>query len=104
MENQAIFLIGLFIRRVQVYGPSMFPTLNLAGDVLIAERVSHRLGKVGPGDVVLVKSPVDPRKTITKRIVGVEGDRVTFPVDPSKSNRCRTVVVIFRSLAWKSRD
>lgn len=97
-----IFLIVFFTRCVQVYGPSMFPTLNLAGDVLIAERVSHRLGKVGPGDVVLVKSPVDPRKTITKRIVGVEGDRVAFHMDLSKNDRCRTVVVISHLLTGNS--
>ncbi|XP_031376502.1 mitochondrial inner membrane protease subunit 1 isoform X1 [Punica granatum] len=75
-----------------VYGPSMFPTLNLAGDVLIVERVSHRRGKVGPGDVVLVKSPVDPRKTITKRIIGVGGDWVTFPVGPGNGDRSRSVM------------
>ncbi|PKI35856.1 hypothetical protein CRG98_043765 [Punica granatum] len=71
----------------------MFPTLNLAGDVLIVERVSHRRGKVGPGDVVLVKSPVDPRKTITKRIIGVGGDWVTFPVGPGNGDRSRSVMV-----------
>ncbi|GLT53326.1 hypothetical protein SLA2020_266060 [Shorea laevis] len=43
-----------------VYGPSMLPTLNLTGDVLLAEHLSPRLGKVGSGDVVLVRSPVDP--------------------------------------------
>ncbi|KAK4796839.1 hypothetical protein SAY86_029165 [Trapa natans] len=76
-----------------VYGPSMFPTINITGDILIAERVSHRLGKVGPGDVVLVKSPVNPRKTLTKRIIGVEGDRIIFQVDPVNSDRCQRVVV-----------
>ncbi|KAF8025983.1 hypothetical protein BT93_F2729 [Corymbia citriodora subsp. variegata] len=76
-----------------VYGPSMLPTLNLTGDVLLAERVSHRLGKVGPGDVVLVRSPVDPRKSLTKRVVAMAGDKVTFVVDPRNSDRVRTIVV-----------
>ncbi|GAY55027.1 hypothetical protein CUMW_161250 [Citrus unshiu] len=61
-----------------VFGPSMLPTLNLTGDVILAEYVSHRVGRVGPGDIVFVRSPVDPNKIVTKRIVGVEGDRVTF--------------------------
>ena len=76
-----------------MYGPSMLPTLNLTGDVLLAERVSHRVGRVGPGDVVLVRSPLNPRKTLTKRIVGVEGDKVNFFPDPANSNRCLTAVV-----------
>ncbi|XP_059440711.1 mitochondrial ATP-independent inner membrane protease subunit 1a isoform X1 [Corylus avellana] len=76
-----------------VYGPSMLPTLNLTGDVLLTEHLSPRLGKVGSGDVVLVRSPVDPRKTLTKRVVGMEGDRVTFFVDPLHTDRCQSAVV-----------
>ncbi|XP_010241323.1 PREDICTED: mitochondrial inner membrane protease subunit 1 [Nelumbo nucifera] len=76
-----------------VYGPSMLPTLNLTGDLLLTERISTRLGKVGPGDIVLVRSPENPRKTVTKRVMGMESDRVTFLVDPKNSDRCQTVVV-----------
>lgn len=77
---------------VQAYGPSMLPTLNLTGDVILSEQVSHRLGRVGPGDIVLVRSPTDPVKIVTKRILGLEGDRVTF-YDPLTGDTCRTVVV-----------
>lgn len=70
---------------MQVYGPSMLPTLNLTGDVVLAEHVSHRIGKVGRGDLVLVRSPVDPRRILTKRVVGMEGDTVCFYVDPMYS-------------------
>lgn len=76
----------------------MLPTLNLTGDVLLAERVSHRLGKVGPGDVVLVRSPVDPRKSLTKRVVAMGGDKVTYAVDPRNSDRVRTIVVRYCKL------
>uniref|UniRef100_A0A0A0KVI4 Peptidase S26 domain-containing protein n=2 Tax=Cucumis sativus TaxID=3659 RepID=A0A0A0KVI4_CUCSA len=76
-----------------VYGPSMLPTLNLTGDVLLAEHVSHRVGRVGPGDVVLVRSPRNPRKMLTKRIVGVEGDKVNFYPDPANSNQYQSAVV-----------
>ncbi|XP_071691885.1 mitochondrial ATP-independent inner membrane protease subunit 1a [Rutidosis leptorrhynchoides] len=76
-----------------VYGPSMLPTLNLTGDVVLSEYISHRLGKVGPGDVVLIQSPENPRKMITKRIVAMEGESVSFLVDPSRSDRSRTVTV-----------
>ncbi|PWA87099.1 peptidase S24/S26A/S26B/S26C family protein [Artemisia annua] len=76
-----------------VYGPSMLPTLNLTGDVVLSEYISHRLGKVGTGDVVLIQSPENPRKVITKRIMGMEGESVVYLVDPSRSYRSRTVVV-----------
>ena len=82
--------LGLLSCGVQVYGPSMLPTLNLTGDVVLAEHVSHRIGKVGTGDLVLVRSPVDPRRILTKRVVGMEGDTVSFYVDPMYS---RTTVV-----------
>ncbi|XP_075643901.1 mitochondrial ATP-independent inner membrane protease subunit 1a isoform X2 [Castanea sativa] len=77
--------LGLLSCGVQVYGPSMLPTLNLTGDVVLAEHVSHKIGKVGTGDVVLVRSPVDPRRILTKRVVGMEGDTVSFYVDPMYS-------------------
>ncbi|KAH0656566.1 hypothetical protein KY285_031448 [Solanum tuberosum] len=72
---------------VMVYGPSMLPTLNLTGDVLLVEHLSPLLDKLGPGDVILVRSPDNPRKTVTKRIIGMEGDTVTFLADPSRSDR-----------------
>ncbi|GMP66164.1 hypothetical protein CsSME_00026634 [Camellia sinensis var. sinensis] len=76
-----------------VYGPSMLPTLNLTGDVVLAEYLSTRFGKVGLGDVILVRSPENPTRIVTKRIVGMEGDTVTFLVDPMNSDRSHILVV-----------
>ncbi|KAJ4980737.1 hypothetical protein NE237_031574 [Protea cynaroides] len=76
-----------------VHGPSMLPTLNITGDVILAERISSRLGKVAPGDIVLVRSPENPRKLVAKRVLGMEGDRVTFLVDPKVSDRYESVIV-----------
>ena len=70
----------------------MLPTLNYAGDVLLVERVSPRIGRVGPGDLVLVRSPVDPNRSLTKRIVGMEGQTVTY-FDPRHGDRTRVAVV-----------
>ncbi|CAI9088907.1 OLC1v1023362C1 [Oldenlandia corymbosa var. corymbosa] len=78
---------------ILVYGPSMLPTLNLTGDVLLVEHLSTSLGKVGPGDVVVVRSPENPRKCITKRILAMGGESVTFLVDPNNSDRTRSVMV-----------
>lgn len=87
--------LKLFIRWCfQVHGPSMLPTMNLTGDVVLAEHISPRLGHLGTGDIVLVRSPENPRKTVTKRILGMEGDKVTFLVDPNyDSGNYRTIVV-----------
>ncbi|XP_042027378.1 mitochondrial inner membrane protease subunit 1-like [Salvia splendens] len=76
-----------------VYGPSMLPTLNFTGDVLLVDKLSPLLGKVGNGDVVLVRSPENPRKSLTKRIVGVEGDTVTFLADSGRGDQSNSVVV-----------
>ena len=79
---------------IKVHGPSMLPTMNLTGDVILAEHISSRFGKLSVGDVVLVSSPENPRKTVTKRILGLEGDKVAFLVDPSfGSGNYRTIVV-----------
>ncbi|WVZ50303.1 hypothetical protein U9M48_001569 [Paspalum notatum var. saurae] len=74
-------------------GPSMLPAVNLAGDVVAVDRLSVRCGKVAPGDVVLMLSPEDPRKPIAKRVLGMEGDSVTYLVDPGHSDASKTVTV-----------
>ncbi|CAO2149804.1 unnamed protein product [Urochloa humidicola] len=76
-----------------VRGPSMLPAMNLAGDVVAVDKVSVRRGKVGPGDVVLMISPEDPRKAVAKRVVGMGGDSVTYLEDPGNSDTAKTVVV-----------
>ncbi|EOY27750.1 Peptidase S24/S26A/S26B/S26C family protein isoform 2 [Theobroma cacao] len=71
----------------------MLPTLNISGNLLLAERISTRTGKLRPGDVVILRSPESPRKIVCKRLIGMEGDQVTYVVDPMNSDRCQTVVV-----------
>ncbi|CAL9077264.1 unnamed protein product [Musa hybrid cultivar] len=76
-----------------VRGPSMLPTINLTGDVVAVERVSPRWGSLAVGDVVILLSPENPRKTVAKRVLGLEGDAVTFLVDPARGSASQTVVV-----------
>ncbi|XP_074319224.1 mitochondrial ATP-independent inner membrane protease subunit 1a-like [Silene latifolia] len=61
-----------------VHGPSMLPTLNMRGDVILMDKLSHRFGKVEAGDVVFVKSPQNPSRVLTKRVLGLEGDVVSY--------------------------
>lgn len=71
----------------------MLPTFDITGDFVLAERMSVRFGKVRKGDVVLVRSPINPRKIVTKRVTGMEGDSITYVVDPKNSDRQETLVV-----------
>nr|XP_043621511.1 mitochondrial inner membrane protease subunit 1-like [Erigeron canadensis]XP_043621512.1 mitochondrial inner membrane protease subunit 1-like [Erigeron canadensis]XP_043621513.1 mitochondrial inner membrane protease subunit 1-like [Erigeron canadensis] len=76
-----------------VQGPSMLPTFGISNEIVLFERISTRRGKAGPGDVVIIQSPENPRKHVTKRIIGTEGDTVTYVVDPKHSDRTETIVV-----------
>jgi mitochondrial inner membrane protease subunit 1 len=81
-----------------VRGASMLPALNLADDVVAVDRVSVRFGRVAPADIVLMISPEDPRKWLVKRVVGMQGDSVTYLVDPGNSDSSRTIVVSWSPL------
>ena len=59
-------------------GPSMLPTINSAGDIVLIDRMTHRLRDLVVGDVVLAKSPSDPTQTVCKRVRGVPGDHVCY--------------------------
>ena len=59
-------------------GPSMWPTLNPRGDVLLVEKPSVAWLRIRPGDVVIAASPTNPRQTVCKRVAGLEGDRVRY--------------------------
>ena len=63
-------------------GPSMMPTLNPAGDVVLVEHVSATLNRLQRGDVVVAKSPTDPHAVVCKRILGLPGDKVPLPHPP----------------------
>ncbi|KAF5193174.1 Valencene synthase [Thalictrum thalictroides] len=75
------------------YGPSMYPTLNSTGDVILVEKISPRLGKLVPGDIVTLKAPDNPTIFLTKRLLGLEGDQVTFLTDPHLETSSKTLVV-----------
>ncbi|KAL5774051.1 hypothetical protein ACOSP7_011608 [Xanthoceras sorbifolium] len=82
-----------FCSLVLGYGPSMLPTISSSSSLLLAERVSHRFNDVGPGDIVIVRSPEVPTKVVIKRVIGLEDDRVSYVVDPKNSEKSETVVV-----------
>lgn len=53
----------------------MEPALQ-SNNLLITERISKRLNLLERGDVIIAKSPIDPKVMICKRIVGMPGDKI----------------------------
>jgi signal peptidase I len=60
-------------------GPSMLPTFNHRGDVVLMERVSVLVDGVENGDVVIARSPANPKHTVCKRVLGRQGDHIEVP-------------------------
>ncbi|XP_074637848.1 mitochondrial inner membrane protease subunit 1-like [Acropora palmata] len=61
-----------------LFGPSMIPTFNVKkdGDLIITEHLSAQFKTVKKGDVVVVRSPEDPKCLLCKRIAALSGERV----------------------------
>lgn len=57
-------------------GPSMMPTVNPRGDVLLAEYVSPRLSLIRSGDVVVATKPNNTKVLVVKRVRGMAGERI----------------------------
>lgn len=55
---------------VKCVGPSMLPTLNRDGDIVLLDKLSPRVRRLGRGEVVIAKSVSNPRHTVCKRIIG----------------------------------
>jgi len=53
----------------------MEPTL-FTNNVLLTEHISPRLQKIKRGDIIVAKSPTDPRQFVCKRVTGIAGDNV----------------------------
>ncbi|KAF4803688.1 Mitochondrial inner membrane protease subunit 1 [Turdus rufiventris] len=68
-------------------GPSMEPTIQNS-DIVFSENLSRHFYCIRKGDIVIVKSPNDPKSNICKRVIGLEGDRVctSNPSDFLKSH------------------
>ncbi|EQC28526.1 mitochondrial inner membrane protease subunit 1 [Saprolegnia diclina VS20] len=57
-------------------GPSMLPTLNEHGDIVLLDKITPRFRRLRNGEVVIAKSPSNFRQTVCKRIVASEGETV----------------------------
>jgi len=75
--------LGLHTFVTQVYaisGSSMEPTLH-DGERVVIDKLGPAISDLDAGDMVIFTSPLDPTKNLVKRIIGVEGDRITLRGD-----------------------
>jgi signal peptidase I len=61
----------------RVESASMAPTI-LRGDFVMMAMNYPRKNKLTKGDVVILRYSTDPKRTVVKRVVGVEGDTLTY--------------------------
>ncbi|SAM04779.1 hypothetical protein [Absidia glauca] len=66
-------------------GPSMLPTFNLTGDVMLVEHISKHFKSLERGDVIVCMSPSVPGRAVLKRIIGMPGDNICM--DPTVPDR-----------------
>lgn len=56
-------------------GPSMEPTI-VSHDIVLTEHFSVMMKKIKRGDIIVSKSPSNPKQYICKRILALPGDKV----------------------------
>ncbi|KAI9024424.1 peptidase S24/S26A/S26B/S26C [Phycomyces nitens] len=81
-------------------GPSMLPTFNMTGDVVLADHISGYFSKPNIGDVVICMAPHAPGRFVMKRVVGLPGDSVCFDVTTKE----RKYVEVPEGHLWLSGD
>jgi signal peptidase I len=73
-----IVVVYLFVGfPTSVIGASMEPNFH-TGDRVFTSRISYKLGGPKRGDVVVVKSPLNPDIELIKRVVGLSGDKIAI--------------------------
>lgn len=82
--NEKVFEVTVCV------GPSMLPTFNRYGDVVLVDRGGTFLTTtetIGKGDVVVSRSPTNPKHMVCKRVVAMGGERVEKRASASDANR-----------------
>lgn len=102
----AIHLFSENVGRISLMeGPSMLPTFNAEGDIVIEDRFSIKFfpSKIERGELVTLKSPIEPNRVVCKRIIGLPGDVVC--VDPTGEKAPSTEhIIIPKGHIWVSGD
>lgn len=77
------YCVGMFLSitillLTRPLGPSMLPTVNESGDLVIVDNFSYKIlsKDFKKGDVVISICPTQRNKLVCKRIIATEGDRI----------------------------
>lgn len=70
------FIMIFIAQSFSVQGASMMPTL-VNGQRLLVDKISYRFTDPSRGEIVVFKSPANPREEFIKRVIAVPGDRVS---------------------------
>ncbi|BAT89288.1 hypothetical protein LR48_Vigan08g002900 [Vigna angularis] len=68
------------------FGPSMLPTIDSTASIFLTEKISTRFGKVDREDIIVFCDPQKPGRYLTKRVIGLEGDRITYSSNPETND------------------
>jgi mitochondrial inner membrane protease subunit 1 len=86
----------------KVSGPSMLPTMEASGQVVLENRLISP-SRLRRGDLVTYISPLDPTRVVCKRLIGLPGDVIC--VDPTGKVAPSTEhVVIPKGHVWLMGD
>ncbi|XP_012682421.1 mitochondrial inner membrane protease subunit 1 [Clupea harengus] len=85
---------------VSCTGPSMEPTIT-SNDIIFSERLSRHLYRIEKGDIIIAKSPSDPKMNVCKRVIGLEGDKVCTS---SPSDIFKTHTYVPKGHVWLEGD
>mmetsp|Transcript_34836 Transcript_34836/g.98766 ORF Transcript_34836/g.98766 Transcript_34836/m.98766 type:complete len:192 (+) Transcript_34836:260-835(+) len=89
----AVKLVSKYVVDLEIcVGPSMMPTLDKDGALVVCEHLSTHFGGMKKGDIVVAHSPFDVRHSVCKRITGLPGDVVVQGPDGPDGQEKVTVV------------
>ncbi|RHN40316.1 putative signal peptidase I [Medicago truncatula] len=71
----------------------MLPTMDSSRSFYLFETISPRFGKIARGDIVCLRSPTNPRESYVKRVIGLEGDSITYVADRGNGYKHEAVLV-----------
>jgi len=72
----AFFLLSAFVAQIYYIPTGSMENTLLVGDCVLLNKLAYRLGKPQPGEVIALKYPLNPSKTIIKRCLATEGQTV----------------------------
>ncbi|KAI3402498.2 hypothetical protein KGF56_004739 [Candida oxycetoniae] len=91
----------------QIKGSSMTPAFNpgtssTTRDIVLVQKfdIKSRNDSIAKGDIIMFRSPLDPEKLLTKRVIGVNGDHV----HPRSPRYPKSEVKIPRNHLWVEGD